>query len=117
VVANTFLCIEYFPYPSCKFKAMRPPVASQQYGFDLANHAIDRNAIIVLMRAKRLWEHVVPRLSGYPQLFILQSPIAAAISRKNCVDGFPKIEAILRNAVARESALLIQPNGLGGEPR
>src|SRR5215216_4821280 len=28
VVANTFLCIEYFPYPSRKFKAMRSLVES-----------------------------------------------------------------------------------------
>jgi hypothetical protein len=101
-VANSFLCIEYFPYPSRKFKAMRSLVESQQYSFALANQAIDRNAVIVVMRANRLWERAVLRLSGYPQLFTLQSPIAAAISRKNCVEGFPKIEAILRNGVADE---------------
>jgi hypothetical protein len=96
-VANMILCIEYFPYHSRKFKLMRSLVASQRYSFDLADQAIDRNALIVLMRSKRLWEHAVPRLAGYPRLFTLKSPLNPAISRKNCVAGFPFIEAILRN--------------------
>ena len=76
---------------------MRSLVESQQYSFALANQAIDRNAVIVLMRGKRPWEYAVPRLTGYPQLFTLNSRQNVDISRKNCVDGFPAIEAILRN--------------------
>ena len=106
-VANTILCIEYFPYPSRKYKPMPSLVASQQYSFDLANYAIDRNAVIVLMRARRRWEHVVPRLSGYPNLFTLNSGQSGAISRKNCVHGFPVIEAILRNKDSRDQEMPI----------
>ena len=95
MVANTILCIEYFPYPSRTFKAMPSPVASQEYSFASADQAIDRNAVIVAMRAKRLWEQAVPRLVGYPRLFTLNSSQNVAISRKNCADGFPFIEAII----------------------
>lgn len=104
-VANAFLCIEYFPYPSRKFKAMRSPLESQRYSFDLANQAIDRNAVIVLMRGKKLWENAVPRLAGYSRLFTLNSHQNVAISCKNCVEGFPKIEAILRNGGTDDRAL------------
>jgi hypothetical protein len=96
-VASKILCIEYFPYPSRKFKPMRSLVESQQYSFALADQAIDRNAVIVLMRGKRLWEHAVPRLARYPRLFTLNSQQNVAISSKNCAEGFPAIEAILRS--------------------
>jgi hypothetical protein len=107
VVANTFLCIEYFPYPSRKFKAMRSLLESQRYSFDLANQAIDRNAVIVVMRAQDRWERAVPRLVGYSRLFTLNSSQSGAISRKNCIDGFPVIESILRNEDTDDRALLL----------
>jgi hypothetical protein len=109
-VANTILCIEYFPYHSRRFKPMPTLVASQRYSFDLADQAIDRNAVIVLMRAKRRWEDAVPRLSGYPRLFTLKSPIAAAISRRNCVDGFPLIERFLQNRDPHDCELAVLPS-------
>jgi hypothetical protein len=84
---------------------MRSPLESQQYSFDLVNQAIDRFAPIVVMRAKRLWEQAVPRLIGYPRLFTLNSSQNVAISRKNCVAGFPVIESILRNKVQRDSSV------------
>lgn len=96
-VARNFLCIEYSPYPSRKFKPMQVPLESQRYGFILAEQAIDRNANMVLMRGKRFWESAVPRLMDYPRLFTLNSPQNVAVSRNNCVAGFPHIEAILRN--------------------
>jgi hypothetical protein len=95
-VANTIFCIEYFPYHSRKYKPLPSLVASQQYSFDLANQAVDRNAVIVLMRGKRRWDHAVPRLIGYPRLFTLNSRQNVAISRRNCGAGFPIIESILR---------------------
>jgi hypothetical protein len=109
-VANTILCIEYFPYPSRNFKPMRVPLESQRYSFDLANQAIDRNAVMVLMRGKKLWEHAVPRLMEYPRFFTLNSPQNVAVSRKNCVEGFPEIEAILRNGNPRDSELPVLPS-------
>jgi hypothetical protein len=104
-VANMILCIEYFPYHSRKFKPMHRLVETQQYSFALVNQAIDRNAVIVLMRGKRLWEGAVPRLSESPRLFTLKAPLNPAISRKNCVDGFPSIEGILRNGAPHYSEL------------
>lgn len=96
-VASNIVCIEYFPYPSRKFKLMPGLLDSQRYSFALAEQAIDRNAVIVLMRGRRLWENAVPRLLDYPRLFTLNSPQNVAISRKNCGEGFLHIEAILRS--------------------
>lgn len=92
-VANTISCIEYFPYHSRKFRAMGRPLESQLYSFLLVNQAIDRNATIILMRSRRLWEYAGPRLKTYPNRFALNN---VAISRNNCPDGFPAIEGALR---------------------
>lgn len=95
-VANAILCIEYFPYPSRSFKAMPESLESQRYSFALAEQAMERNALIVLMRRKTLWECAVPRLKHYPRLFTLNSKLNPVISRNNCVAGFPHIAAILQ---------------------
>lgn len=96
-VARNILCIEYFPYPSRKFKSMGILLESQWYGFALAEQAIDRNAVIVVMRNKNGWGNAVPRLMDYPRLFTLNGNLNPVISRRNCPEGFPLIEAILRN--------------------
>jgi hypothetical protein len=81
---------------------MRVPLESQQYSFTLVNQALNRNAAIVVMRAKRRWEDAVPRLAGFPRLFTLNSQQNVAISRKNCVEGFPVFAAMLGNAASRD---------------
>lgn len=96
-VASSILCIEYSPYPSRTFKEMPAPLESQRYGFALAEQAMDRGAVIVLMRGRRLWEGAIPRLMGYPQLYTLNSAQNVAISRNNCPSGFPHVETILRS--------------------
>lgn len=70
LLSRAFLCVEYFPYRS---KAYRPlprqqTLDSQQYGFELVRRAMERNALIIVMRRKRQWCEKVERLTDYPRL-------------------------------------------------
>jgi hypothetical protein len=64
-VANRMLCVELFPYHSEQFKHGELSVPSQQYGYHLVSRALERKAIVVMMRSKRLWLKAVPALANY----------------------------------------------------
>ena len=66
VVARNILCVEYFPYHSKKYQRGQTQLPSQQYGFSLVRQAIDRQAIIVLLRSERYWCEAVHDLASYP---------------------------------------------------
>lgn len=94
-VANHICCIEHFPYHSIKYKDIPGVLESQKYSFCLAGRAVDRNAVIILMRGEKLWCEAVPRLGSYNNLFRLNGSQNVAISRNNCPAGFPAIEQVL----------------------
>ena len=93
------MLIEYFPYHSVSWDTL-PTIPSQKFAFNLVNEAIDRNKIIILMRARKLWFEAVPKLDGYKNYLELNSALNVTISRnnldnKNGVGTFDKIVAIL----------------------
>lgn len=90
-VASSFLCVEYFPYHSRSYGSGTPRVPSQAYGFELVRRALDRGAVIVLMRSRKRWFHAVPELACYRRLYCLRSPQNVSLSQRNCPDGFPEI--------------------------
>lgn len=86
IVAENLLCIEYFPYHSKKYKPLSQNqiLESQKYSFHLVQTAIQRNALIIILRSVNLWEAVIPKLIGYERRFELNSKQASYISRSNC---------------------------------
>jgi len=54
-----------------------------------------RNALIIEMRSKKVWQERVPGLMSYHNYYVLKNPQYPAISQKNCPDGFPEILKIL----------------------
>lgn len=88
--------IEYFPYTTehfgCNFQ-----IPSQKYTFFLVEEAMRRNALIIQMRSKRVWQEAIPALSGYPHYFALKNPQNPTISEKNCPDGYPEIVRVFTN--------------------
>ena len=92
-VAQSFLCIEYFPYHSQSYKSIGKVLPSQEYSFWLLRQAIDREAVIVA-RSRSMWEKAVPELVDYPKV---SSPRSQGfyISRGNCPEAWPFIEEIL----------------------
>jgi hypothetical protein len=84
IVARGVFCVEYFPYHSKTFGAKKLRVASQKYGFALVRRAMRRRAIIVVMRAEKLWRQEISGLCSYKKLYFLNSPRNTTISRNNC---------------------------------
>jgi hypothetical protein len=88
-LAQSLLVLEWLPYASISFR--RPPrLPSQEYSFELARRAVKRDAIFVVIRARSEWEAAVPELES-ARVFGLRSPQAAAISSRNCPEGFSQI--------------------------
>lgn len=94
IVAQKVFVIEFLPYHSKNFDG-KLCLASQAYTFDLVAQAIQRNAVIVVMRARQLWLHKVPALKNYDNLFSVNSWQNPTISQKNCSVAFGKIQARL----------------------
>lgn len=93
-VARSFLCIEYFPYHSKRYKSM-PIIPSQAYSFYLVTNAMKRKLPIIIMRGKRLWIESVPELSTYPYN-TLRFPRNACLTKNNLPQGiFDSIATIL----------------------
>ena len=86
VTAN-LLVIEWFPYHSVKFKEMSSTLPSQQFGFQVVQEAIKRNALVVAMRSWRRWESTLPELTGYSNYFQLKNPQNPTLSPGNCPPG------------------------------
>jgi hypothetical protein len=85
--ARSLLCIEYFPYHSRRFAHAKLKLQSQKFGFDLVRSAINRDAIVVIMRSKRRWLAEIPELGKHPRAFPLNSPQNVVISPGNCPEG------------------------------
>jgi hypothetical protein len=88
-LAISLLCVQYFPYHSRRFRSSLR-LDSQKYGFHLVRSAINRGAVVVIMRAKKLWIKEIPELEGYSLSFTLKNPRNVTISRRNCED-FDKV--------------------------
>jgi hypothetical protein len=64
-----------------------PFLESQNYGFHLVREAIQRKAVIVIMRAKKRWLSVVPELQDYQPCFDVGNFQNPCISCQNTPDG------------------------------
>jgi len=93
-VANSVLCVEYFPYHSRKYKPCNL-LHSQEYGFELVRNAIRRGATIVGLRSFRFWGKAVPELATYAKYFQVNSTQNPTITKNNLPTGFDVVvEAI-----------------------
>jgi hypothetical protein len=101
IVARAVCNVVYFPYPSKKFDPKCPELLSQCFGFNLVRAAIDRRAIIVVMRKGKLdlWKHKVRELVGYEAVVVLRNPQNPTISPKNCYVGdYKKITSAIKSS-------------------
>lgn len=70
-VFRNLLVIEAMAYHSEKFKFVNLP--SQEYSCFLVRMAISRNALIIVMRSKKIWFSLVPELNYYNNLVIMKN--------------------------------------------
>lgn len=87
-VSNGIFCAEYLGYHSVKYKKISKKVSNellptQVYTASLVEKAMAQGKIIVLMRSRILWYQLVPKLSSYKKLFIMNSPQNPALTRRN----------------------------------
>jgi hypothetical protein len=95
VVARGVLCVEYFPYHSRRFDHRRLPLASQHYSFELVRQAMDRRAVIILLRGERHWCGVLPALGEYSGLYRVRNVQNPVLSAENCPDGYESAVELL----------------------
>ena len=98
-VSRSLLCIEFFPYHSRRFGNRSFRVPSQQYGFHLARLAIDRGAVVIVMRGRSLWTKEIPELKTYSPMCALNNPQNVVVSRRNC-----KLFDLVVSSICRGSA-------------
>jgi hypothetical protein len=69
-------CVEWFPYHSPAFRRLPLVLPSQAYGFRLVGRAIERGAVIVLMRSRAYWFQSVPNhaTAKFLELKVPRSP-------------------------------------------
>jgi hypothetical protein len=89
VVARSVCNVVFFPYVSKTFGHGHCKLPSQEFSFRLVGEAMERGAVIVLMRKGRLkqWQNKVPVLGDYDNLILLRNPQMPAVGPKNCDAG------------------------------
>lgn len=93
-VAQHVFVAETHGYHSIRYKPISLP--SQQYTRRLVLQAIDRNAVVIIMRSKRVWLELVPELQQ-ACVFSLRNVQNVTVSPGNCPAGFrAAVAAILR---------------------
>jgi hypothetical protein len=98
-LSRSLLCVQFFPYHSKVFRSGGLRVPSQDYGFGLVRAAIDRGAVIVVMRSWKLWVNAVPALEGAREVVRVRNPRNPTLSAANLGAGFSKVVNIIRGGV------------------
>jgi len=88
-IAHEIFNVEYFTYYSAKFSG-NIIVPSQSYSFYLVEEAMKRNALIIQMRRKKVWQEGVPGLMSYHNYYVLKNPQNPAISQRIVQMDFQK---------------------------
>lgn len=98
-VAQNISIIQFFPYHTKKYKnipkrLLKGYLESQDYNFELVKQAIERKAIIIILRSKKLWFEAIPDLDNERTRFT-NSALNTIQSEKNLGGTFKEIVDIL----------------------
>jgi hypothetical protein len=96
VIHERLTTVQFFPYHSGTDR--NPPIVpSQQFTFALVRQALERGALVIVMRKWDAWRTAVPDLSSYPRLLRNPNPRQLAISPGNLGrDAFAEIVHAVR---------------------
>ena len=99
ITANHVLCVELFPYHSKRCPSLRriADLPSQQYSFDVVRQAIERDALVLIMRGTRQWVDAIPKLRDYGYKEAATSPQNPVINEKQFKKLFKKVITRLRD--------------------
>lgn len=90
-ISNKICCLEFFPYHSKNYKYLGEILECQKYNFELLEKAMDRDAIIIVMRGLKQW---LPKLKQYKYI-TLRSKRNVILSKKNLGKNFDLIQKAL----------------------
>ncbi len=100
-VAQSFLCLEFFPYHSESFAHGRLRLPSQEYTFWLLRAALTREALVIVSRGWKEWVGAVPELARHARVYKTRSRRSSRLSPGNCPDGYAEVCAALKEANGR----------------
>lgn len=80
--ANSFLLLQAYPYKSKEFKKM-PLLPSFDFTQRILLAAMNRRALVVQLRSKKIWEEAVPGLATYPRRIECRNPRRPTLSPGN----------------------------------
>jgi hypothetical protein len=92
----TFQCesclFEFHGYHSQDWTALPVTLPSQWYSFQLVEHAMEHDAVVIMLRGRRHWEVAVPGLHRYPKAFTTNTVRSDSVSPGNLPPGaFDKV--------------------------
>jgi hypothetical protein len=100
-VAKNICKIQFFPYHTEKYRNIYKNLLaeegfenflpSQKYNFQLVKNAMNRSAIIIITRSKKMWLKAIPELKEYENKYFTNSYLNTIISENNLPEAFPKI--------------------------
>jgi hypothetical protein len=91
-VARSVLEVQLFPYHSREFRRRKGVIPSQEFAVRVVRRAMANDAVIILMRSRKIWEEYVPELASYGRLLQVRNPRNPTFSEKN----LPGIEIAVR---------------------
>lgn len=100
IIKHNVAVIQYMPYHSLKFKNIPKKfykkevkyLISQEYNFYIVNKAIERNALILVLRGKKLWEEAIPLLDKkHGHVGYTNSPQNITLTEKNLGEFYPEV--------------------------
>jgi hypothetical protein len=88
---------QYMPYHSNTFVNTRILFPSQKYTFGLVSQAVARGAVVVVLRARKLWLSAVPELACYANLFQCSNPLSPTLSRRSLKHSYEIVANALQH--------------------
>ena len=100
-IAEKISIVNFFPYSSSRYKDFSKRdksnflkngyLHSQIYNFEIVKNAMDRKALIIIVRGRKNWFKAVDGLESYINTFKTNSYLNSSITKNNCRDFFDKI--------------------------
>jgi hypothetical protein len=97
-VAKHVAVLEWYPYHSLGMsRAWMPKVPSQAFSFRLVQNALDRGAVIIIIRAVRWWQQELPGLLSGAESLARNYRRGGRVLRRACPEAFDlAVKAIRR---------------------
>jgi hypothetical protein len=94
-LADKVLAVEVHAYRSVSWTSLPVTLPSSWFGFELVTKAMEREAVIVVLRGRKDWEVAVPGLRTYGRRIVSSNPRRSSISPRTCGNQFELVVGAL----------------------